>query len=201
MLAQLATGQRGFRRFVSWNTHWIEVYTVSVGIGEVALLQAHLQAWIWLSLPAAMVLQRWAVRSDIRAINAPDVRPMAEQAWLAVSREVIRACPVSAIMRIQTADPAAVSYLAKIKAGCDAVGMAGRTGLAILLTQCPSGNADALAERMRAILQTEGIEAQVAVAAKPRDGYSLDDLLAVSEAELITRTAASWPARSELPEA
>ena len=76
--------------------------------------------------------------------------------------------------------------------------MAGQSGLAVLLTQCPSRNADALAERMRAILQAEGVEAQVAVAAKPRDGESLDDLLAVSEAELIARTAASMPTVPDL---
>src|SRR5581483_4513303 len=113
---------------------------------------------------------------------------------------VIKACPVGAIMRIRTTDPMAASQLARIKAGCDAIGMTGRSGLAILLTQCPGGNADALAERMRAILHTEGVVAQVAVAAKPRDGQTLDDLLAVSEAELITRMAAQ-PTRSDVPEA
>jgi hypothetical protein len=199
ILAQYAVGQRrGFSRYLRWDIHRIEVYTISIGIGEVLLIQADLQAWVWLSLPLAIFLQRWTIRSEIRTIDSPVTLPMAEQAWLAVSREVIRACPVGAIMRIQTTDPAAASYLAKIKAGCDAVGMTGRSGLAVLLTQCPSRNADALAERMRAILQAEGIVAQVAVAAKPRDGECLDDLLAVSEAELIARTAASRPAVSDL---
>jgi hypothetical protein len=197
--AQFAVGQRrGFNRYFRWEMYRIEVYTISIGIGEVLLIQADLQAWVWLSLPLAIFLQRWTIRSEIRTIDSPVTLPMAEQAWLAVSREVIRACPVGAIMRIQTTDPAAASYLAKIKAGCDAVGMAGRSGLAVLLTQCPSRNADALAERMRAILQAEGVVAQVAVAAKPRDGECLDDLLAVSEAELIARTAASRPAVSDL---
>ncbi len=201
VLAQLAVGQRqGFRRFVRWDAHRVEVYTVLIGVGEALLIQAHQQAWVWLSLPAAIVLQRWVTQSDLRAIDAPEARPMGEQAWVAIAREVIKACPVGAIMRIRTTDPMAASQLAKIKAGCDAIGMTGRSGLAILLTQCPSGNADALAERMRAILHTEGVVAQVAVAAKPRDGQTLDELLAVSEAELITRVAAIRPAKSELPE-
>lgn len=200
--AQLAVGQRdGFREFLSWDAHRVEAVTVLIGIGEALLIQAHQQAWIWLSLPAAIVLQRWIIQSDLRAIDAPEARPMGEQAWAAIAREVIKACPVGAIMRIRTTDPMAASQLAKIKAGCDAIGMTGRSGLAILLTQCPSGNADALADRMRAIMQTEGVVAEVAVAAKPRDGQTLDELLAVSEAELITRVAASRPAKSDLPEA
>jgi hypothetical protein len=197
VLAQLATGQRqGFGRFLSWESYRVEAYTVSIGIGEALLIQAHQQVWIWLSLPIAIVLQRWVTQSDLRAINAPEARPMGEQAWLAIAREVIKACPVGAIMRIRTTDPMAASQLAKIKAGCDAIGMTGRSGLAILLTQCPAGNADALAERMRSILKSENITAQVAVAAKPRDGQTLDELLAVSEAELITRVAAIRPKKS-----
>ena len=202
VLAQLATGQRhGFGRFLRWQAYRVEAYTVLIGIGETLLIQAHQRAWVWLSLPAAIALQRWIIQSDLRAIDAPEARPLGQQAWAAIAREVIKACPVGAIMRIRTTDPMAASQLARIKAGCDAIGMTGRSGLAILLTQCPSGNADALADRMRAILQTEGIVAQVAVAAKPRDGQTLDELLAVSEAELITRVAATRPARSDVPEA
>ena len=202
VLAQCAASQPcrlGY--FFSWDAHRVELYTVGVGIGEALLAQAHQQVWIWLSLPVAIVLQRWVTQSDLRAIDAPEARPLGEQAWVAIAREVIKACPVGAIMRIRTTDPMAASQLAKIKAGCDAIGLTGRSGLAILLTQCPSSNADALAERMRAILQTEGVVGQVAVAAKPRDGQTLDELLAVSEAELITRLAAIRPAKSDVPEA
>jgi hypothetical protein len=203
MLAQLAADepfQIGY--FLSWQAHRVETYTVVVGIGGAFLIQAHQQMWLWLSLPIAIVLQRWVTQADLRAIDAPEARPMGEQAWLAIAREVIKACPVGAIMRIRTTDPMAASQLARIKAGCDAIGMTGRSGLAILLTQCPGGNADALAERLRSILQSENITAQVAVAAKPRDGQTLDELLAVSEAELITRVAAMprTRAKSKLPE-
>jgi hypothetical protein len=200
-MAQLAVGQRqGFGHFLRWEAHRVEAYTVAIGIGEALLIQAHQQVWVWLSLPAAIVLQRWMTQADLRAIDAPEARPIGEQSWVVIAREVIKACPVGAIMRIRTTDPMAASHLAKIKAGCDAIGMTGRSGLAILLTQCPGGNADALAERMRAILRTEGVVAQVAVAAKPRDGQTLDELLAVSEAELITRMAAQ-PTESDVPDA
>lgn len=201
VLAQLAMGaRRDIRRFLQWDAYRVECYTLLIGVGEALLIQAHQQAWVWLSLPAAVALQRWIIQSDLRAIDAPEARPLGQQAWTAIAREVIKACPVGAIMRIRTTDPMAASQLARIKAGCDAIGMTGRSGLAILLTQCPSGNADALADRMRAILQTEGIVAQVAVAAKPRDGQTLEELLAVSEAELITRVAASRPANSDVSE-
>ena len=106
ILAQYAAGQRrGFGRYFRWPMHRIEVFTISIGIGEVLLIQAQLLAWIWLSLPLAIFLQRWTIRSEIRTIDSPMTLPMAEQAWLAVSREVIRACPVGAIMRIQTRRP------------------------------------------------------------------------------------------------
>lgn len=201
VLAQLAVGERGIRRYLGWDSHRLEVYTVLIGLVEVLLLRTHLDMMVWLSLPATIFLQRRTVRSDLRAAEDPNTKPMSEQAWLLVAREVIRACPVGAIMRINTADPAAVSYLARVKAGCDAIGMTGKSGLAVLLTQCPGENADALADRMRSILHRDGVAAQVSVAAKPRDGHSLDDLLAVSEAELIARVAATRSARLDIPEA
>jgi hypothetical protein len=194
MLAQLAVGHReGWSQFLRWDAHRIEFSTVAIGLVDVALLNSHLQALAWLSLPATLALQRYTVRRDLRALEDPKLTPMRQQAWLTVAQEVVRACPVSAIMRIETTDPAAVSYLARIKAGCDAIGAAGDSGVAILLTDCPGPNAEALADRMRSVLRREGITAQVAVAAKPRDGQTLADLLAVSEAELITRSAAARP--------
>jgi hypothetical protein len=78
----------------------------------------------------------------------------------------------------------------------------GRSDLAILLANCPGTNAESLAVRMRAALSQHGIAAQVAVAAKPRDGQSLADLLAVTEAELITRAAVALrPPKSLRPHA
>jgi diguanylate cyclase len=202
MLAQAAVGQRhNFGRYLRWDAYRIEVPTVAIGVVVAVLMSADLQSWIWLSLPAAILLQRWAVRADLRGFTEPNQRPMGEQAWLLAAREVIRFCPVGAIMRIETTDRRAANQLARAKAGCDAIGLAGKSGLAVLFPQCPGVNADAIAERMRAIFRVEGVDAQIAVAAKPRDGQSLDDLLAVSEAELVARVAATRPARSERPDA
>ena len=200
MLAQWMVGHRdGWRQFLHWDAHRIEFSTVAIGLVEVLLLNSQLQSLAWLSLPVTLALQRYTVRSDLRALEDPALTPMREQAWLTVAQEVVRACPVSAIMRIETTDPAAVSYLARIKAGCDAIGAAGASGVAILLTDCPGPNAEAMAGRMRTILRRDGITAEVAVAAKPRDGQSLADLLAVTEAELITRGAAAKPHRVRHP--
>jgi hypothetical protein len=202
MCAQWAVGHRaGWRQFLHWDAHRIEFITVSIGLATVLLLHSQLQPLAWLSLPVALVLQRYTVRRDLHALEDPQLAPMREQAWLTVAQEVMRACPVGSIMRIETSDPAAVGHLARIKAGCDAIGAAGESGLAILLTDCPATNAEALAERMRTVLRRESIDAQVAVAAKPRDGLTLADLLAVSEAELITRGAAGRPSRQHNPEA
>lgn len=201
VLAQLAVGSRpNLKGHMAWKSLRIEVWTVTVGVGEWVLLNFHLLAWVWLSLPLALGMQRWVFRAEVNSPATLKDSPMSQQSWLLVAREVIRACPVGAIMRIETPDPAAATALARIKAGCDAIGMTGKSGLAVLLTQCPGDNADALADRMRAILKSEKIDGEIAVAAKPRDGNSLDDLLAVSEAELITRMAATRPAKFEIPD-
>jgi hypothetical protein len=202
VLAMRAIGQRTEAiAFLRPTTHANEMATICIAIGTIALLHSPLPAFAWLSLPATIALQRHAVRTDLRAVKAAAARPMNTEAWLLIAHEVIAACPVGAVIRVDTADVAAVSYLARVKAGCDAIGMVGDSGLAVLLTDCPGPNADALAIRLRSMLHRQGIPAQVAVAAKPRDGQSLDDLLAVSEAELIARVAATRLARSDSPEA
>jgi hypothetical protein len=201
-LAMISVGQ--FRALTTWlqpRTYKLEVLTVALATAQVQLINVHVPL-AWLSLPAAIVIQRWAVQSDLHVTDDDaTVRPMTEGAWLTVAREVVAACPVTAIMRIDTADPAAVSLVARMQVGCDVIGAMGKSGLAILLADCPGANAEALAVRMRTALNQHGIPALVAVAAKPRDGQSAADLLAVSEAELITRAAAQRPSKSLRPEA
>jgi hypothetical protein len=60
----------------------------------------------------------------------------------------------------------------------------------MLLVDCPSLSAEALAARLRMALRTKGVDGKVAAAGKPRDGYRLNDLLAICEAELVARDAA-----------
>ncbi len=200
-LAMMAVGQfQTVRVLLQPATYRLEVMTIGIALAEVQLTAWHLPL-AWLSLPAAVIVQRRALKSDLHVSDDPTIRPMSEAAWLTVAREVIAACPVTAIMRIDTTDPAAVAVVARMQAGCDAIGAVGRSGLAILLADCPGTNADSLAVRMRSALKQHGIMAQVAVAARPRDGQSLADLLAVSEAELITRAAAIRSARFLRPEA
>jgi hypothetical protein len=200
--AQVVARQRdGIRAFLRWDAHRLEALTLAIGLATAATVLSRHAALLWLCLPVTIAVQRWAVRSDLRHAEDPTSPPMSEHAWLLIAQEVIRACSVGAVMRIETTEPAVVSYLARVKAGCDALGMAGDSGVAVLMPYCPGENADALAIRMRAILRREGVPAEVAVAAKPRDGQSLDDLLAVSEAELITRVAATRSARFDIPEA
>jgi hypothetical protein len=199
-LAMVSAGQyQGLSLLLKAETHKLEVLTIALAVAQVQLITLHIPL-AWLSLPAAIVIQRWAVQSDLHVTDAA-IRPMTEGAWLTVAREVVAACPVSAIMRIQTADPAAVSLVARMQVGCDAIGAIGRSGLAILLADCPGTNAESLAIRMRAALAQQGIPALVAVAAKPRDGQTSADLLAVSEAELIARAAVQRPSKTLRPEA
>jgi hypothetical protein len=199
-LAMISVGQ--FTTLTLWlqpKTYQLEALTIALAAAQVQLITLRIPL-AWLSLPAAIAIQRWAVRSDLHVGDDATARPMTEAAWLTVAREVVAACPVTAIMRIDTADAAAVSLVARMQVGCDAIGAMGKSGLAILLADCPGTNAESLAVRMRTALHQQGIPAVVAVAAKPRDGESSADLLAVAEAELITRAAAQRPTKSLRPE-
>lgn len=188
-LAMLASRQYAAVRLLARpKIYDLEIATVGLALGEV-LLHDQRMPLLWLSLPAALYLQGRALRSGLRHQGEdPNGRPMRREAWLIVAREVVAACPAAAIMRVATADPQAVALLARMQAGCDAIGITSN-GLAMLLADCPGTSADSLAIRLRSALRHNNIAAEVAVAAKPRDGYSLADLLAVTEAELIARRA------------
>jgi hypothetical protein len=156
---------------------------------------------VWLSLPAAIGLQRFITRSRLRYVtDDAQVRPMAEEAWFIAATEVIAALPVVSIIRITTADPAAVSAVAQLQAGCDAIGYLGVDGLGMLLVDCPSLSAEALAARLRTALRSKGLDGNVAAAGKPRDGTTLNDLLAICEAELVTRDAVDLREKPLRPE-
>jgi hypothetical protein len=183
------------RAFLRASTYRFEACTIAIALVEIELLRLHQVPMMWLSVPATIGLQRWAVRSDIRAAGGGGLQPMSEEAWLIAATEIVTALPVVSIMRINTADPTAVTTVARLQAGCDAIGYAGASGLAVLLVDCPAINADALAARLRTALQYRGVDASVAAATKARDGSCLDDLLAVCEAELITREAVNRAAK------
>lgn len=199
----VAAGERAaVRGLLQPSAHRVELCSIAISVGVVVLAESHLGMLIWLSLPAAVVLQRVTTRTRLRQVaDEAQSRPMTEEAWLIAAREVVAALPVAAIMRIDTKEPAAVSAVAQIQAGCDAIGSLGKDGLGILLIDCPALSADALANRIRMALRHHQLEASVAAAAKPRDGHRLDDLLAVCEAELIARDAASRSAKPPQPDA
>jgi hypothetical protein len=196
----LSTGFSSLRFMLTPRMHATELLTLSVGLGAALLRYAHIPL-IWLSLPVAIGIQRVAMRSEIREVDRVDSRPMSQKVWTTVAAEVVNACATTSVLRIDTNDPRATATVAQLQAGCDAIGTVGRSGLAVLLADCPGPNADSLALRLRSALGSAGITAHVAVAAKPRDGQFLADLLAVSEAELITRDAATRSARSVRPDA
>jgi len=189
--AMLAAGERSTARaFLQPSPYRVEICCLAIAVGVVALVDTKLGMLAWLSLPAAIGLQRTITRSRLRGVvDDAQVRPMTEDAWFIAATEVVAALPVVAIIRITTADPAAVSAVAQMQAGCDAIGYLGADGLGMLLVDCPSLSAEALAARLRTALRTKGVDGNVASAGKPRDGYTLTDLLAICEAELITRDA------------
>jgi hypothetical protein len=190
--AMLASGERSAaRELLRPSLYRVEVCCLAIAIGVVVLVDAQLGMLIWLSLPAAIGLQRMITRSRLRDVtDDAQVHPMSEEAWFIAATEVVAALPVVSIIRISTADPVAVGAVAQLQAGCDAIGYLGVDGLGMLLVDCPSLSAEALAARLRTALRYKGIGGSVASAGKPRDGYRLTDLLAICEAELVTRDAA-----------
>jgi hypothetical protein len=189
--AMIAAGEwSAARGLLQLSPHRPEVCCLAIAVGIVALVDARLGMLVWLSLPTAIALQRTITRTRLRDV-ADDalLQPMGQEAWSIAATEVVSALPVVSIIRITTADPIAVSAVARMQAGCDAIGYIGTHGLGMLLVDCPSLSAEALAARLRTALRTKEIAGQVAAAGKPRDGYTLNDLLAICEAELVARDA------------
>lgn len=200
-MAVIASGKLSpIRIYLKPSTYRLDFWTCAIALAQVELHDVRFPL-LWLSLPATILLQRRTVRSDLHAVAQPSIKPMGEEAWLIAAQEIVAALSVASIIRVNSAAPEAVAEIAHLQAGCDAIGYAGDSGLAMLLLDCPDLSADALASRLRTALYCRGIEASVAAAAKPRDGQCLDDLLAVCEAELITREAASRSAKPLRPEA
>jgi hypothetical protein len=201
VMAVVASGKFSpIRVYTKPSTYRLDFWTCAIALAQVELHDARFPL-LWLSLPATILLQRYTVRGDLHAVADPSVKPMGEEAWLIAAQEIIAALNVVSIIRINSAAPEAVAEIAHLQAGCDAIGYAGDSGLAMLLLDCPDVSVDALASRLRTALRCRGIEASVAAAAKPRDGLCLDDLLTVCEAELIAREAASRFAKPLRPEA
>lgn len=175
------------KQLLQLGTYLVEAQTILIGLAVVGM-QSLSVPLSWLSLPAALILQRHAVTSRLRKGREVNVRPMEAGPWLLIARVVVESCEAAAIMRVDTDDPQAAALVAQLQAGCDAIGRYDG-GLAILLADCPAPNAESLANRMRSALRYNNIAAEVAVAAKPRDGQRLADLLTVAEAELIARQA------------
>jgi hypothetical protein len=118
-------------------------------------------------------------------------RPMDEQAWLHIAKVIVEASVTVTVLRIDAADSQTARMVAMMQGGCDAIGTYPHGGLAILLPDCPPANGDALARRLRIAMKHHKVDCNIASASKSRDGQSVDDLLAVCEAELVISREAS----------
>jgi len=196
--AMVAVGQRGaLRALLQPSAYKYEVVTLAIALAEIELFRHHQAPLMWLSVPAAIAIQRLAVRTELRAVSQPAAKPMSEEAWLIAGTEIVAALPVVAVLRINSASPETVAEVTRLQAGCDAIGYLGRSGLAMALLDCPARSADALADRLRMAFRHNGLEASVAAAAKPRDGHTLGDLLVVCEAELAAQQIIQQPTRPD----
>jgi hypothetical protein len=124
---------------------------------------------------------------------------MSRTAWLRVAADLVAACSEVSVLRIDSDAAGARRAIGSVQDGAAAVGRFGPAGLAAVLTD--QADAEAVAARARLALLQAGIDAHLSVAAKPRDGNCLADLLAVTEAELITSIAADRPIRPSTSEA
>jgi hypothetical protein len=195
-LAMCASGQlRAARSMLHLDAHRLEAVTMAVAVAEYGVYRAGLPL-IWLSLPAAVVIQRRFTRAELRARGSVAAR-MTDEAWVHVADVVVQASVAVTVLRIDASDTQAASVVAMMQGGCDAIGTYPPGGLAILLPDCPPANGDVLSRRLRIAMRHHKVECHIASASKPRDGQVLDDLLAVCEAELVVaREVSSRSARS-----
>lgn len=190
-LAMCASGQFGAAKaMLHPRTHRIELITMAVAVAEYAAYQVFGLALVWLSLPAAVLIQRYFTTSELRT-RTVDAQPMDPEAWLHIAKVIVAAAETVSVLRIDAADAQAARTVAMLQGGCDAIGSYSHGGLAVLLLDCPSTQAAALARRLRMAMQLHRVECNIATASKPRDGLVADDLLAVCEAELVVSRAAS----------
>jgi hypothetical protein len=190
-LAMCASGQfDAAKAMLHPRTHRIELITMSAAVVEYASHRFFGLALIWLSLPAAVLIQRYFTTAELRSRDV-DARPMDPEAWQHIAKVVVAASETVSVLRIDAADAQAARTVAMLQGGCDAIGSYPDGGLAVLLLDCPSAQADALARRLRLAMQLHKVECSIASASKPRDGLLADDLLAVCEAELVVSRAAS----------
>jgi hypothetical protein len=196
-LAMCASGQFGAAKaMLHPKTYRIEAVTMVIAVAEYAAHSLFGLALIWLSLPAAVMIQRYFTTAELHA-REPDARPMDSDAWRHIAQVIVAAAETVSVLRIDAADAQAARTVAMLQGGCDAIGAYPDGGLAVLLLDCPAAQADALARRLRVAMRLHKVECSIASASKPRDGLTADDLLAVCEAELVvSRAAASRPADS-----
>jgi len=190
VLAMCASGDfDAVRKMLQPQTHSMVIVTMAVAIAEYLVRDVALPL-IWLSLPVAVCIQRYFTTAELRSRDI-DARPMVDEAWMHVAKVIVEAAETVSVLRIDTADPQTARTVAMMQGGCDAIGTYPSGGLAILLPDCPPPQGDALARRLRIAMQLHKVDCHIASAAKPRDGQVLDDLLAVSEAELVISREAS----------
>jgi hypothetical protein len=197
VLAMCASGQpAAARTMVHFDAYRLELTAMVVAAVEYAAYRASLSLLIWLSLPAAVGIQRYFTSRELRA-RIVDTAPMDPDAWLHVAKVLVAASDTITVLRIDTADRLSAQTVAKLQCGCDAIGTYADGGLAVLLLDCPPTQGDALARRLRTAMDLHKVECNIASASKPRDGRVLADLLAVSEAELVlSKEAARRPTDS-----
>ena len=195
-LAMCASGQlRATRSMLHLDAHRLEALTMAVAVAEYGVHRAGLPL-IWLSLPAAVAIQRRFTKAELRA-RVGVAPPMNDEAWLHVASVVVEASVAVTVLRIDASDPEAACVVAMMQGGCDAIGAYPPGGLAILLPDCPPANGDVLSRRLRIAMKHHKVDCHLVSASKPRDGQDLGDLLAVCEAELVvSREASNRPASS-----
>ncbi len=163
---------------------------MAVALGEYAAYSVGFPLLVWLSLPAAVVIQRYFTTAELQAREV-DAEPMGPDAWLLVARVIVERSATASVLRMDAQDPQAARTVAMLQGGCDAVGTYPGGGLAILLLDCPPAQGDALARRLRMAMDLHKVQCGIASASKPRDGHTVEDLLAVCEAELVLSTEVS----------
>lgn len=198
-----ACGLRTVRSTLDLRAHALVLATVVLAAGGYYASRLALPA-LALSVPAAIGVQRFFARAELRALDAQEAAErlrareaqavvdslMSQAAWVWVAEVFVPKYPCT-LIRIEAASDIenlaeAVRAVTDVQVGNELVGRYGPTGIAVLL---PGRQAAAMALRLATALVTRGVvSCRVTLASSPRDGLTVHDLLAICEAELALRS-------------
>lgn len=201
-----AAGLGAARSILHLRTHALVATTVVLAAGGYYAANLLAVPALALSVPAAIGVQRFFAQAELRGLDAQEAAErlrareaqavvdslMTQASWIFVAEILVQEYACS-LVRIEGASDLenlakAVRAVMEVQHGNELVGRYGPTGIAVILPGGPH-QAGAMALRIAGALANRGVLScrVVSASASPRDGLTVNALLAICEAELVVR--------------